>query len=221
MVGVRVSDTTAETTMAMLRVTENSRKRRPTMPPMSSSGMKTASSETVMDTMRLVRAGVRLDSRDKHGRTPLHLVAALFFLEDVMRLLLDRKADPNTRDDEGLTPLHFAVGDAREEISRMLISAGADVNATDIRGRPPLHHIPFRNDVHELTVMLLEKGANPRLTDRLGRTALHAVCNVRDEDRLRADGHEIDAACGQLRLKTERALAEAGPKDHSHEPHTP
>jgi len=154
---------------------------------MSSSGMKTASSETVMDTMRLVRAGVRLDSRDKHGRTPLHLVAALFFLEDVMRLLLDRKADPNTRDDEGLTPLHFAVGDAREEISRMLISAGADVNATDIRGRPPLHHIPFRNDVHELTVMLLEKGANPRLTDRLGRTALHAVCNVRDEDRLRAE----------------------------------
>ena len=37
--------------MAMLSVTENSRKSRPTMPPMSSSGMNTASSDTVMDTM--------------------------------------------------------------------------------------------------------------------------------------------------------------------------
>jgi ankyrin repeat protein len=136
---------------------------------------------------RLIRAGVPLASRDKHGRTPLHLVAGLFFLEDFMRLLLDRKANANARDDEGLTPLHFAVGDGREKISRMLISAGADVNATDHRGRPPLHHIPFRNDVHELTVMLLEKGANPHLADRLGRTALHAVCNAQDEDRLRAE----------------------------------
>ena len=51
MVGVKVSDTTAETTMAMLSVTENSRKSRPTMPPMSKSGMKTASSDTVIDTM--------------------------------------------------------------------------------------------------------------------------------------------------------------------------
>ena len=37
--------------MAMLRVTANSRKRRPMTPPMSRMGMNTASSETVMETM--------------------------------------------------------------------------------------------------------------------------------------------------------------------------
>ena len=46
--GVAVSETTMETPMATERVTANSRKRRPTMPPMSSSGMNTATSETLM-----------------------------------------------------------------------------------------------------------------------------------------------------------------------------
>ena len=49
--GVSVKDTTAETKMATLSVTANSRKSRPTTPPMSRMGMKTASSEAVMETM--------------------------------------------------------------------------------------------------------------------------------------------------------------------------
>jgi hypothetical protein len=50
-IGVTVSETTAETLMATARVTENSRKSRPTMPPMNKSGMKTAKSETVIETI--------------------------------------------------------------------------------------------------------------------------------------------------------------------------
>ncbi len=50
-IGVSVSETTAEIAMAMLSVTANSRKSRPTMPPMSRIGMNTASSETVIETM--------------------------------------------------------------------------------------------------------------------------------------------------------------------------
>ena len=49
--GVTVSETSAETAMATLSVTANSRKSRPTIPPMSRSGMNTASSEAVMETM--------------------------------------------------------------------------------------------------------------------------------------------------------------------------
>ena len=50
-IGVTVRDTTAEMAMANDRVTANSRKRRPTSPPINRIGMKTASSETVIDTM--------------------------------------------------------------------------------------------------------------------------------------------------------------------------
>ena len=51
MTGVRVSDTKADMTTATVTVTANSRNSRPTMPPMNSSGMNTAISEKVIDTM--------------------------------------------------------------------------------------------------------------------------------------------------------------------------
>ena len=50
-IGVSVSDTTAEMRIVMLRVMANSRNRRPTTSPMNSSGMSTAMSEMVRDRM--------------------------------------------------------------------------------------------------------------------------------------------------------------------------
>ncbi len=50
-IGVRVRDTTAEITMVTARVMANCRNSRPTTSPMNSSGISTAISETVSDTM--------------------------------------------------------------------------------------------------------------------------------------------------------------------------
>ena len=47
--GVVVSETTSETTMATDSVTANSRNSRPTMPPISRMGMNTAISEMLME----------------------------------------------------------------------------------------------------------------------------------------------------------------------------
>ena len=49
--GVNVSEMKADSRMVTLRVTANSRNRRPTMSPMNSSGISTAISETVNETM--------------------------------------------------------------------------------------------------------------------------------------------------------------------------
>ena len=49
-IGVNVSDTTVEITMVKTSVIENSRKKRPTMPPMRSNGMKAATSDTEIET---------------------------------------------------------------------------------------------------------------------------------------------------------------------------
>ena len=49
--GVRVRETKPETRMAIPMVTANSWSSRPRMPPMNSTGMKTAASESVMDRM--------------------------------------------------------------------------------------------------------------------------------------------------------------------------
>jgi hypothetical protein len=50
-IGVRVTETTPEMRMATQIVTENSRNNRPSTPPMKSTGMNTAASESVIDTM--------------------------------------------------------------------------------------------------------------------------------------------------------------------------
>ena len=47
--GVVVSDTSSETAMATLRVTANSRKSLPTIPPINRIGMKTAISEVLIE----------------------------------------------------------------------------------------------------------------------------------------------------------------------------
>ena len=49
-IGVTVSETSVETTIANTSVTENSRSSRPTTPLMNSSGMKAATSETLIET---------------------------------------------------------------------------------------------------------------------------------------------------------------------------
>jgi len=49
--GVRVRDTTPEMRMATASVIANSRNRRPTMSPMKRSGMRTAMSDTVRETI--------------------------------------------------------------------------------------------------------------------------------------------------------------------------
>ena len=50
-IGVSVSDTTADTRIVTLSVIANSLNSRPTMSPMKSSGISTAMSETVSDTI--------------------------------------------------------------------------------------------------------------------------------------------------------------------------
>ena len=49
--GVKVSETTAESSTAPHTTTANSRNSRPTMPPISRIGMNTATSEMLMETM--------------------------------------------------------------------------------------------------------------------------------------------------------------------------
>jgi cytohesin len=160
---------------------------KPAAHPVDAQLEKAARAPQTGELVELVRAGVPVGSRDQHGRTPLHLVAAHSYLKDELRLLLKRKPDSNAKDDEGMTPLHLAAEDASAEMSRLLLAAGSDPNAADARGRTPLHLVPYRDDVHELTALLIDNGANPGTTDRLGRTALHAMSDSKAEDRARAE----------------------------------
>lgn len=95
--------------------------------------------------IRLLReAGANSNSKDEHGRTPLHLSSRRRLIEP-SRLLISIHGDPKAEDDEKRTPLHHAVlglNDTETADSKQLIlllaSKGALPDARDSSKRTPL-----------------------------------------------------------------------------------
>jgi len=89
---------------------------------------------------------------------------------EVVRLLLDRGADPNGLAGESRsTPLHVTDN---LEIAKLLISRGADVNARDAFGSQPIHS---RSDASELTKLLIANGADPLAKGEDAFQAIHGA----------------------------------------------
>ena len=83
---------------------------------------------------------------------------------------LDDGTEVNAKDENGLTPLHFAK---TKEIADLLISKGADVNAKEAKNRiTPLHWAAWRGR-KEIAELLIAKGADLNTKNKDGGTPLH------------------------------------------------
>lgn len=105
---------------------------------------------------------------NRYGDSAL-TVAALMGHEDIVKLMLERKVDPNLAN--GWNALHYAAFENRTKIASMLIAAGADINALAPKGSTALMLAAKRG--HLDTVRLLV-GAKAELNqiDRDEGTAL-------------------------------------------------
>lgn len=97
----------------------------------------------------LLKAGAKIDIKNKKGSTPL-LLACL--MEDnsnksemmrLFKLLVDNAADVNAVDNNGSTPLHAAAGAGNEALIEYLLSAGANAKAKDSGDFTPLRTAEF------------------------------------------------------------------------------
>jgi ankyrin repeat protein len=70
-----------------------------------------------------------------------------------VELLLDKGADINKRNLQGLAPLHGAARQRDSNMIEFLIAHGADVNERDSDGWTPLAHAAFRNHVPSIEVL--------------------------------------------------------------------
>jgi len=118
------------------------------------------------------------------------LVAALNGHLEVVKQSIADGIDVNTKDKNGVTPLHHAVRQGHKEIVELLIANGADVNATDKQdAETPLHWAAYAGENY-IVELLIKSGAglNPKRNialhskDRLGATPLDHALNRKQYD---------------------------------------
>ncbi|KAK7883598.1 hypothetical protein LTR67_011097 [Exophiala xenobiotica] len=100
-----------------------------------------------------------IESTSNDGRTPLSWMAERGH-EAVVRLLLEKGAELDSKDTSGWTPLLRAAENGEEPVVRLLLEKGAKLDSKDNDGRTPLSWAATSG--HEPVVrLLLEKGAEP------------------------------------------------------------
>lgn len=94
--------------------------------------------EEIERLLRVNRQQGYLDSRDKEGRTPLHLAASKGLLESA-KVLIGAGAQVDGRSKDGRTALFRAAANGDCEMVKMLVEMGADPTVTELRlGRSAL-----------------------------------------------------------------------------------
>ncbi len=81
--------------------------------------------------IEVMRMMTDMEVKDPWGRTPLSLAAddEAAVAYDMARALLQYGADPNGRDRDGLTPLHYAATAGNLAVVEMLVDRGAKIDA--------------------------------------------------------------------------------------------
>jgi len=157
----------------------------------------------------LLKAGADPCFKGYGGLTALHYAAGRTW--ELVKLLLDAKADLNAVDDNGRTPLHYACesdtqqwiygNDGPVKIMQLLINSGANIHKLTSRGRLPVDTpgIPI-----EAAVLLVENGSSCKKDNPLIVVAHQVYLNNKIREALLMAMHS--------RLGCESGLAQLGPQ---------
>jgi ankyrin repeat protein len=91
--------------------------------------------------------------------------------------------DPNTQDDDGWTPLHFAARGNSVEIVKLLLEASAAVDVRDAFGNTPLSNAVFNSrGLGDVIKILRACGADPYARNDSGVSPLTLARTIANYD---------------------------------------
>ncbi|XP_017754417.1 PREDICTED: protein phosphatase 1 regulatory subunit 12A isoform X5 [Eufriesea mexicana] len=124
--------------------------------------------------------------------------------DEVVRLL-QKGADINTGNVDGLTALHQACINDDLDMVEFLVEKGADINCGDNEGWTPLHATASCGFI-SIAKYLIEKGCNLAAVNYDGQLALDIAESVEMEDMLQQHISKAGIDCDQARSEEERSM---------------
>ena len=102
--------------------------------------------------------GFDINSKNKKGKSALHVTAKKRYMTDMMeslRFLVANHCDINDSSDEGLLAIDYAIKAQREDVVKLLIDSGCDLNLTDAEGKTPLHRAVVQTKLYDSVKMAI------------------------------------------------------------------
>jgi ankyrin repeat protein len=114
-----------------------------------------------------------LEERDYAGNTPLNRAAA-FGYTDIVRYLLEKGADIDSRNKHGETPLISTIssyGNNREVVTRLLLEKGANMDIRNTDGKTAMAIATDRSRVSLIDILKAETTKRKRLALEFAKVA--------------------------------------------------
>lgn len=131
---------------------------------------------------KLLSNGAVVNLCNKIGQTPLHC-ASEKLNEEIVRIILEHRADPDVRDRNGNAALHLVIKQPfnsfadSDEIVRLLLENGANVHLKDGDGLTAIHYVVNTDDVMLRTIFieLLIWGGSLFTLDKNGERLINKI----------------------------------------------
>ncbi|KAK5691485.1 hypothetical protein LTR97_011478 [Elasticomyces elasticus] len=146
------------------------------------------SDESVVHKLLDPAVGATVDTRNRKGRTALH-IAASQGRHDLVRCLLHHDADIEAKDNDGETPIVAAVKGGHRDIVQDLLDRGANAttkNSGRLNEFGLLHHATFLPSTRMIDLLLDLVPDLADSVDQAGRTPLHLCAEAEMVEQAKA-----------------------------------